>query len=137
MVKIFTWVRPGKKLLTIYRSVKNIFLGERKNAKELKMAISEFYLSLIIIQDYQKFNMLGFKKINKKFDKNLHCDQGNKWFTEKVKKSDLNNSHEIDKLILRVNKTTFILHLTTDDFRWRFSSRMSWRREIGRKPWPD
>ena len=66
------------------------------------MALSEFYLSLIIIQDYQKYNLLGFKKINKKFDKNLICDLGGKWFDGKVKKSDLNNSEEIDSLILKV-----------------------------------
>ena len=79
--------------------------GERKNAKELKMALSEFYLSLIIIQDYQKYNLLGFKKINKKFDKNLDCNHGSKWFAGKVKKSDLNNSDEIDSLIHKVKKT--------------------------------
>ena len=66
------------------------------------MAFSEFYLSLIIIQDYQKYNLLGFKKINKKFDKNLNCELGSKWFAGKVKKSQLNNSDEIDSLILTV-----------------------------------
>ena len=103
------------------------------------MALSEFYLSLIIIQDYQKYNLIGFKKINKKFDKNLYynCDLGSQWFARKVKKSDLNNSDEIDSLILTVNKIIFDLPLTTDDCRWRFSSRTSWRRETVRKPWPD
>ena len=103
------------------------------------MAMSEFYLSLIIIQDYQKYNLIGFKKINKKFDKNLDWDEGSQWFARKVKKSDLNNSDEIDKLILKVKifRATFILPLTSDDDRWRLSSRMSWRRETGRKPWPD
>ena len=72
------------------------------------MALSEFYLSLIIIQDYQKYNVLGFKKINKKFDKNLVCKSGSQ-FTAKVETSDLNNSHEIDSMISEVNKTTFIL----------------------------
>ena len=121
-----------------HKSVYNI-LGERKNAKELKMAMSEFYLSLIIIQDYQKYNLIGFKKINKKFDKNLDWDEGSQWFARKVKKSDLNNSDEIDKLILKVKifRATYILPLTSDDARWRLSSRMSWRRETGRKPWPD
>ena len=101
------------------------------------MALSEFYLSLIIIQDYQKYNLIGFKKINKKFDKNLSCERGSQWFAAKVKKSDLNNSDAIDSLIVKVNKIICILPLTTDDDRWRFSSRTSWRREIGRKPWPD
>ena len=76
--------------------------GERKNKKALKMALSEFYLSLVIIQDYQKYNLIGFKKINKKFDKNLVCNQGGNWFDGKVKKSDLNKSDDIDDLILKV-----------------------------------
>ena len=67
------------------------------------MALSEFYLSLVIIQDYQKYNLLGFKKINKKFDKNLFCKLGGKWFDTNVKKSDFNNSNEIESLILTVN----------------------------------
>ena len=68
------------------------------------MALSEFYLSLVIIQDYQKYNIMGFKKINKKFDKNLFCNQGGKWFDGKVKKSELNKSDEIDSLILKVTR---------------------------------
>ena len=45
--------------------------GRREHDKELKLAFSEFYLSLILLQNYSKFNQLGFKKIMKKFDKNI------------------------------------------------------------------
>ena len=33
------------------RNEQDIYIGNRKNAKELKLAFSEFYLNLIIIQD--------------------------------------------------------------------------------------
>jgi len=88
----------------IERDQHNIYTGERKNEKELKLAFSEFYLSLIIIQDYQKFNMMGFQKIMKKFDKNLSCDNGANWLTTKFSDSELNNAEETEKLIVKVEK---------------------------------
>ena len=80
----------------------NIYIGKRKNGKELKLAFSEFYLSLIIIQDYQKYNFVGFRKINKKFDKNLHCSLGKEWFERKVQGSDMDDGKDIDNLIDKV-----------------------------------
>lgn len=82
----------------------NVYTGQRKNEKELKLAFSEFYLSLIIIQDYQKFNMLGFQKIMKKFDKNLSCKNGAEWLMTKFSGSELNSAEEIEKLIVKVEK---------------------------------
>lgn len=43
-------------------------LPDRK-ARELKLAFSEFYLSLILLQNYQNLNHTGFRKILKKHDK--------------------------------------------------------------------
>lgn len=43
-------------------------LPQRK-VQELKLAFSEFYLSLILLQNYQNLNYTGFKKILKKHDK--------------------------------------------------------------------
>ena len=76
--------------------------GQRKNEKELKLAFSEFYLSLIIIQDYQKFNTIGFQKIMKKFDKNLSCKSGAEWIATKLSGSELHSSQDIEKLIVQV-----------------------------------
>ena len=50
-----------------------IILRRKMNDKLLKTAFSEFYLSLIMTQNYVKHNLLGFQKIMKKFDKNLNC----------------------------------------------------------------
>lgn len=49
-------------------------LGKRaqvpvKKVRELKLAFSEFYLSLILLQNYQTLNFTGFRKILKKHDK--------------------------------------------------------------------
>ena len=43
---------------------------------DLKLAFSEFYLSLILLQNYQNLNFTGFRKILKKHDKLLRNDAG-------------------------------------------------------------
>lgn len=40
-----------------------------RKLRELKLAFSEFYLSLILLQNYQNLNYTGFRKILKKHDK--------------------------------------------------------------------
>lgn len=40
-----------------------------RKMRELKLAFSEFYLSLILLQNYQNLNYTGFRKILKKHDK--------------------------------------------------------------------
>lgn len=54
-------------------SFKNNILRKRnlpaKKIQELKLAFSEFYLSLILLQNYQNLNFTGFRKILKKHDK--------------------------------------------------------------------
>lgn len=57
-----------------YLSGKRKVANARKNIpyrklQELKLAFSEFYLSLILLQNYQTLNHTGFRKILKKHDK--------------------------------------------------------------------
>jgi len=40
-----------------------------KSVNDIKLALSEFYLSLILLQNYQSLNFIGFCKILKKHDK--------------------------------------------------------------------
>jgi SPX domain protein involved in polyphosphate accumulation len=40
-----------------------------RKLQDLKLAFSEFYLSLILLQNYQNLNFTGFRKILKKHDK--------------------------------------------------------------------
>ena len=55
----------------------NLYSVEDKKAlktrkmHEMKLAFSEFYLSLVLIQNYQTLNFTAFRKILKKHDKVL------------------------------------------------------------------
>ena len=40
-----------------------------RKMQDIKLAFSEFYLSLILLQNYQNLNFTGFRKILKKHDK--------------------------------------------------------------------
>ncbi|EJW80594.1 EXS family protein [Wuchereria bancrofti] len=50
-------------------SARNITREHAKTAQQLKLAFSEFYLSLVLLQNYQQLNATGFRKILKKHDK--------------------------------------------------------------------
>ncbi|KAG8132846.1 putative Xenotropic and polytropic retrovirus receptor 1 protein, partial [Naja naja] len=52
---------------------------QHRNIKDLKLAFSEFYLSLILLQNYQNLNFTGFRKILKKHDKILETPRGADW----------------------------------------------------------
>ncbi|KAJ8668179.1 hypothetical protein QAD02_009842 [Eretmocerus hayati] len=70
-----------------------------RKIRELKLAFSEFYLSLILLQNYQNLNYTGFRKILKKHDKLLSVDSGSKWRLEFVEIAHFYTSKDIDKLI--------------------------------------
>ncbi|XP_066155139.1 solute carrier family 53 member 1 [Euwallacea fornicatus] len=89
-------------------SLDNIRLGPNKRDKrkvparklqDLKLAFSEFYLSLILLQNYQTLNNTGFRKILKKHDKLLNTDLGAKWREEHVETSHFNTNKDIDNII--------------------------------------
>lgn len=44
-------------------------ISHTRKHNDLKLAFSEFYLSLILLQNYQNLNFTGFRKILKKHDK--------------------------------------------------------------------
>jgi hypothetical protein len=50
-----------------------------KKIKTLKVAFSEFYLMLILLQKYQLLNFTGFRKILKKHDKIFQTTRGDEW----------------------------------------------------------
>ncbi|XP_047098498.1 xenotropic and polytropic retrovirus receptor 1 isoform X2 [Schistocerca piceifrons] len=70
-----------------------------RKTQELKLAFSEFYLSLILLQNYQNLNFTGFRKILKKHDKLLSVDVGAKWRAENVETSHFYTNKDIDRLI--------------------------------------
>ena len=81
-------------------------LKKRQNKKvnTLKLAFSEFYLSLILIQNYQSLNFTGFRKILKKHDKLFKTDNGNRWRVDNVEPSPFNINKKVDELIVETEK---------------------------------
>ncbi|KOB70899.1 Xenotropic and polytropic murine leukemia virus receptor xpr1 [Operophtera brumata] len=71
----------------------------RRKVQELKLAFSEFYLSLILLQNYQNLNYTGFRKILKKHDKLLNLTNGAQWRAEHVEASHFYTNKDIDRLI--------------------------------------
>ncbi|CAH1392463.1 unnamed protein product [Nezara viridula] len=70
-----------------------------RKLQELKLAFSEFYLSLILLQNYQNLNFTGFRKIMKKHDKLLHVEFGTRWHNDNVTTSHFYTNKDIDRLI--------------------------------------
>jgi len=77
----------------------------RRKVMDLKLAFSEFYLSLILLQNYQNLNFTGFRKILKKHDKLLRNDAGARWREEYVESSHFHTNKDIDKLIAETEAT--------------------------------
>lgn len=76
-----------------------------RKIQELKLAFSEFYLSLILLQNYQNLNFTGFRKILKKHDKLLSVDSGIHYRQEHVATSHINTNKDIDHLISETETT--------------------------------
>lgn len=73
-----------------------------RNEQQLKLAFSEFYLSLVLVQNYQQLNATGFRKILKKHDKLTSNERGLDWRINKVEKSSFFLNREIETLINNV-----------------------------------
>ncbi|XP_017071239.1 xenotropic and polytropic retrovirus receptor 1 [Drosophila eugracilis] len=70
-----------------------------RKIQDLKLAFSEFYLGLILLQNYQNLNFTGFRKILKKHDKLLSVDYGARWRTDHVEAAHFYTNKDIDRLI--------------------------------------
>ena len=80
-------------------------LDEKKESKKrrlenLKLAFSEFYLALILLQNYWNLNLTGFEKILKKHDKLLGSEVGATWKEEQVERSHFHMDEHLDKLVV-------------------------------------
>ncbi|BES98813.1 unnamed protein product [Nesidiocoris tenuis] len=76
-----------------------------RKLQELKLAFSEFYLSLVLLQNYQELNFTGFRKILKKHDKLLSKDNGAKYHSENVSPSPFHMNKDISRLIHETEST--------------------------------
>ncbi|KAK7889522.1 hypothetical protein WMY93_025082 [Mugilogobius chulae] len=72
---------------------------QHRNIKDLKLAFSEFYLSLILLQNYQNLNFTGFRKILKKHDKILDTPRGADWRVAHVEVAPFYTCKKITQLI--------------------------------------
>ncbi|KAB5567086.1 hypothetical protein PHYPO_G00228730 [Pangasianodon hypophthalmus] len=73
--------------------------NKHRNIKDLKLAFSEFYLSLILLQNYQNLNFTGFRKILKKHDKILETQRGADWRVSHVEVAPFYTCKKITQLI--------------------------------------
>lgn len=71
---------------------------------DLKLAFSEFYLSLILLQNYQTLNFTGFRKILKKHDKLMQTNHGAEWRLAHVEPAPFYTNKEVDHLIKDVEQ---------------------------------
>lgn len=72
---------------------------DRKKLNDLKLAFSEFYLSLVLLQNYQRLNFTGFRKIFKKHDKLFGNEEGKRWHHAHVECAFFHTNKDVDKLI--------------------------------------
>lgn len=75
---------------------------KHKTQGQLKTAYSEFYLSLVLIQNYQTLNETGFRKICKKYDKNLRSSAAGRWFDANVEEAVFTDSRFLQRMIREV-----------------------------------
>ncbi|XP_069772266.1 xenotropic and polytropic retrovirus receptor 1 homolog [Narcine bancroftii] len=76
--------------------------ARHKTMCDLKLAFSELYLSLVLLQNYQNLNLTGFSKILKKYDKMFSASKGAGWQAAQVESSTVYTSKKIDQLISEV-----------------------------------
>ena len=77
----------------------------KSTKSSLKMAYSEFYLGLSLLQNFQQLNYTGFRKILKKFDKLAGSDRGKKFFLEQVSTAEFYTSARVAEMIATSEKT--------------------------------
>lgn len=85
-------------------SVRHITKEHAKTSQQLKLAFSEFYLALVLLQNYQQLNATGFRKILKKHDKLTENERGLNWRISKVEKSSFFLNREVETLISNVEQ---------------------------------
>uniref|UniRef100_A0A915DKX6 Xenotropic and polytropic retrovirus receptor 1 n=1 Tax=Ditylenchus dipsaci TaxID=166011 RepID=A0A915DKX6_9BILA len=78
---------------------------QSKTAQQLKLAFSEFYLNLVLLQNFQQLNATGFRKILKKHDKLTNNERGLDWRINRVEKSSFFLNCDIENIISNVETT--------------------------------
>ncbi|EDV99410.1 GH13040 [Drosophila grimshawi] len=63
-----------------------------RNVSKLERAYSEFYFSLVLLNNYQQLNYTGFYKLCEKFDKYLKSSTGHNWINEYLEPAVISQS---------------------------------------------
>ncbi|KAH8325333.1 hypothetical protein KR067_000642 [Drosophila pandora] len=87
---------------------------KKMTQRQLRSAYSEFYLSLVLLQNYQSLNETGFRKICKKYDKYLRSTAGAEWFDRNVEFAPFTDGHLLQHIIAEV-EDLYTLHLAGGD----------------------
>lgn len=110
--EVLTGLRKRKRVAFLKPDVEEKVV--RKSMHDIKLAFSEFYLSLILLQNYQTLNFTGFRKILKKHDKLLSTDRGAVWRQAHVETAPFYISKEVDHLI-KETENVFTQNLESGD----------------------
>ncbi|EDW82856.1 uncharacterized protein Dwil_GK10223 [Drosophila willistoni] len=70
--------------------------------RQLRNSYAEFYLSLVLLQNFQSLNETGFRKICKKYDKYLKSLMGNEWFHRNVGPAAFTDGRTLQGLLVEV-----------------------------------
>nr|XP_054769588.1 xenotropic and polytropic retrovirus receptor 1 homolog [Lytechinus pictus] len=76
-----------------------VIKSHKRKITDLKLAFTEFYLSLILLQNYQELNFTGFRKILKKHDKMLKNKSGENFHLNRVQHSPFHTAKQINNII--------------------------------------
>ncbi|XP_017086397.1 xenotropic and polytropic retrovirus receptor 1 homolog [Drosophila eugracilis] len=82
--------------------------------RQLRYAYAEFYLSLVLIQNYQSLNETGFRKICKKYDKNLKSGAAGKWFDDNIVDAPFTDGRQLQRMTTEV-EDLYTIHLANGD----------------------
>jgi len=73
-----------------------------RKRNDVKLAFSEFYLMLVLLQNYQTLNFTGFRKILKKHDKLFQTTRGEEWRKLHIDSAPFHTSKRVEQLINEV-----------------------------------
>lgn len=72
--------------------------------RQLRNAYSEFYLTLVLLQNFQSLNETGFRKICKKYDKHLRSTRGADWMERNVIYAPFTDQHALQRMVVEVEE---------------------------------
>ncbi|KPU73535.1 uncharacterized protein Dana_GF15471, isoform B [Drosophila ananassae] len=86
----------------------------RAKRRKLPLAMSEFYLSLIMLQNYQALNHTAFRKICKKYDKHIKSSAATRWYEGTVLQAPFVKTSVLVEMITAVEEL-YTEYLTNGD----------------------